>query len=152
MPSASTAATIVVGTPQKNRPSFGETLNRASRIAAQTATRAQAGTVIAAAASTGQQACTTTGAAMPNEHMSASESICAPNGLATRSRRASAPSRPSKTTQAIRQNAASRTSAVWVDRKIAVMPSTRLSSVHAVDDREPDAPADACARRAATGC
>src|SRR4051812_41998370 len=39
---ASTAAAMVVGTPQKNRPSFGETLNRASRIAAQAATRAQA--------------------------------------------------------------------------------------------------------------
>src|SRR5436305_722356 len=41
--SASTAAAIVVGTPQKNWPFFGETLNRASRIAAQTATSAQAG-------------------------------------------------------------------------------------------------------------
>ena len=39
---ASTAAAIVVGTPQKNRPSFGETLNRASRIAEQAATRPQA--------------------------------------------------------------------------------------------------------------
>jgi len=39
---AVTAATIVVGTPQKKRPSFGETLKRASRIAAQPATRAQA--------------------------------------------------------------------------------------------------------------
>ena len=39
--------------------------------------------------------------------MSASESICAPNGLATPSLRARAPSRPSKTTQAIRQSAAS---------------------------------------------
>src|SRR2546430_13248258 len=38
----STAAAIVVGTPQKNRPSLGETLNRASRIAAQVATSAQA--------------------------------------------------------------------------------------------------------------
>src|SRR5688500_14338772 len=61
-PSASTAATIVVGTPQKNRPSLGETLNRASRIAAQIATRAQAGTVTAAAASPASRTCTTTGA------------------------------------------------------------------------------------------
>src|SRR3954470_3719392 len=42
MSRASTAAAIVVGTPQKKRPSLGETLNRASRIAAQAATRAQA--------------------------------------------------------------------------------------------------------------
>src|SRR5438093_5407239 len=40
---ASAPAAIVVGTPQKNRPFFGETLNRANRIAAQTATRAHAG-------------------------------------------------------------------------------------------------------------
>ena len=33
---------MVVGTPQKKRPSLGETLNRASRIAAQTAISAQA--------------------------------------------------------------------------------------------------------------
>lgn len=39
---ASTAADMVVGTPQKNRPSFGETLNRANRMAAQEATSAQA--------------------------------------------------------------------------------------------------------------
>src|SRR3954451_15680266 len=39
---ASTAAATVVGTPQKKRPSFGETLKRASRIAAQAATRAHA--------------------------------------------------------------------------------------------------------------
>ena len=45
----------------------------------------------------GQPPHTTTGAAMPNEHMSARESICAPNGLATPSRRARPPSRPSKT-------------------------------------------------------
>jgi hypothetical protein len=32
----------VVGTPQKNLPSFGETLKRASRIAAQPATSTQA--------------------------------------------------------------------------------------------------------------
>src|ERR671931_2369209 len=38
----STAAIIVVGTPQKKRPSFGVTLNRASRIAAHAATRTQA--------------------------------------------------------------------------------------------------------------
>jgi hypothetical protein len=45
VPSASTAAHIVVGTPQKKRPSFGDTLNRASRIAAHTATSAHAGTM-----------------------------------------------------------------------------------------------------------
>src|SRR5258705_4841651 len=44
VPRASTAAHMVVGTPQKKRPSFGETLNRASRIAAPAGTRAQAGT------------------------------------------------------------------------------------------------------------
>ena len=38
---ASTAAAMVVGTPQKKRPSFGETLNRASRTAAHAATSAQ---------------------------------------------------------------------------------------------------------------
>src|SRR5262245_22512237 len=39
---ARTAAAIVVGTPQKNLPSLGETLKRARRIAAQPATRTQA--------------------------------------------------------------------------------------------------------------
>src|SRR3954454_10426995 len=39
---ASTAAAIVVGTPEKNLPSFGETLKRANRIAAQAATSMQA--------------------------------------------------------------------------------------------------------------
>src|SRR5919107_1147850 len=39
---ASTAAAIVVGTPEKNLPLAGETLNRASRIAAQPATMIQA--------------------------------------------------------------------------------------------------------------
>src|SRR5688572_17757610 len=82
VPSARTAAARVVGTPQKNRPSLGETLNRASRIAAHTATSAHAGTITAAGAEPASHAYTTTGAAMPNEHMSASESICAPNGLA----------------------------------------------------------------------
>src|SRR5919197_501188 len=41
---ASTVAAIVVGTPQKKRPSFGETLNRARRMAAHAATMAQAAT------------------------------------------------------------------------------------------------------------
>ncbi len=63
--------------------------------------------------------------------MSASESICAPNGLATPSLRASAPSRPSKTTHAIRQIAAIRTSPRMA-RKMASMPSMRLPSVHAL--------------------
>src|SRR5437870_579858 len=40
---ARTAAAAVVGTPLKNRPFLGETLNRARRIAAHTATNAQAG-------------------------------------------------------------------------------------------------------------
>src|SRR6266576_1545800 len=40
--SASTAAAIVVGTPQKNLLSLGDTLNRASRIAAHPATSMQA--------------------------------------------------------------------------------------------------------------
>ena len=46
---ASTVAAIVVGTPQKNRPSFGDTLKRANRIAAQAATMAQASTSIGVA-------------------------------------------------------------------------------------------------------
>src|SRR5689334_17007859 len=53
---ASTAATIVVGTPQKNRPSLGETLNRASRIAAHTATSAQVGTISSVGAEPDSQA------------------------------------------------------------------------------------------------
>lgn len=62
--------------------------------------------------------------------MSASESIWAPNGLATPNLRARAPSRPSKTTQAIRKKAAIR---AWpfIATKIALMPSIRLARVHA---------------------
>ena len=67
--------------------------------------------------------------------MSASESICAPNGLATPSLRASAPSRPSKATQATRQTAAMRTSPCMA-RKMASRPSPRLASVQRVDQRE----------------
>jgi hypothetical protein len=63
--------------------------------------------------------------------MSASESICAPNGLLTPSRRASAPSRPSNATQATRQAAAGRTSP-FMARKIAVRPSPRLARVQAL--------------------
>ena len=63
--------------------------------------------------------------------MSASESICAPNGLATPSLRASAPSRPSNATHAIRQIAAICTSPRMA-RKMASMPSMRLLSVHAL--------------------
>ncbi len=74
------------------------------------------------------EAYTTTGAARPKEHMSASESIWAPNGLATPNLRASAPSRPSKTTQAMRAMAAVRVSP-RIARKIASMPSIRLERV-----------------------
>src|SRR5215218_4643734 len=69
---------------------------------------------------------------MPKEHMSASESIWAPNGLETPSLRARAPSRPSKTTQAMRHRAAQLTLAWLIARKIAETPSIRLLTVHAL--------------------
>src|SRR4051812_2934159 len=72
------AAAIVVGTPEKNRPFFGETLNRASRIAAQIAVSTHAAPATTVGLGPTSHANTTTGVAMPNEHMSANESICAP--------------------------------------------------------------------------
>src|SRR5689334_18471600 len=61
--------------------------------------------------------------------MSASEAIWAPNGLQTPNLRASAPSRPPNTTQAIRQAAAPR-AAPCMARKIASRPRLGLHRVH----------------------
>src|SRR5690606_24270198 len=104
---ASTPAAMVVGTPVKNRPSLGETLNRANRIAAHAAASAQAMVAPTAGTAPATEAYTTTGAAIPNAHMSANEPSWAPNALATPSRRARVPSRPSQATQPTRQIAAS---------------------------------------------
>ncbi len=80
--------------------------------------------------------------------MSASESICAPNGLETPSLRASAPSRPSKATQATRQSAARRTSPCMA-RKMAGEPEPEAGQGAAVDQREADLPGERLRARAA---
>ena len=68
---------------------------------------------------------------MPNEVISPSESIWTPKGLATPNLRARAPSRPSKVMQASRHSAPTLGSVPVTARKMAVMPSSRLLSVHA---------------------
>ena len=73
--------------------------------------------------------------ATPNELRSASESICAPNGLATPNLRASAPSQPSKTTQAKIASAASRSSPLMA-RKTAAHTEQQARHRAAVRDRE----------------